>query len=74
MIFATDTYPMNPKFESWLEYFNMVFFYIFSLEMIIRMLGVGLKIYFHDVFSVFDFVVVMLSVLELILTQVLDEI
>jgi len=52
----------------------MLFFYIFLLEMIIRMLGVGLKTYFHNVFSVFDFIVVVVSVLEIVLTQVLGEV
>jgi hypothetical protein len=74
VIFATDTYPTSPAFDNWREDLNMLFFYIFLLEMIIRMLGVGLKTYFHNVFSVFDFIVVVVSVFEVVLTQVLGEV
>lgn len=68
LLFATDTYPSSPTFENWREILNMFFFYIFLLEMIIKMLGVGLKTYFQNLFSIFDFIVVVVSVIEMILT------
>lgn len=67
VILATDTYPTSIKIFEWREYLNIVFFYIFLLEMIIKMLGIGLSTYFQNSFSIFDFVVVLVSMLEMIL-------
>ena len=44
----------------------MMFFLTFLFEMIIKMLGFGLKIYFKDPANVFDFVVIVFSIADII--------
>ena len=43
MIFALDAYPGDPELEKTLAKFNVVFYVIFCLEMILKMLAMGLK-------------------------------
>lgn len=39
----------------------MVFYFVFLLEMIIKMAGLGFKSYFKDTMNVYDFIIVVLS-------------
>lgn len=67
IILGLDTYPVNHKLENFANIMNMIFFYVFLLEMVIKMLGIGLKNYFADGFCVFDFIVIIFSLLEIII-------
>ena len=53
----------------WLDYFNYIFFTIFTLEVIIKVFGLGLIEFYKDKFNLFDAFVVLLSVLEIILAS-----
>ena len=44
---------------------NVLFTILFTVEMVINMIGLGCKDYFKDGFNVFDFIVVILSLIEL---------
>ena len=46
----------------------MGFFAIFLLEMIIKQLGLGFKNYFYDSFNSFDFLIILLSIIDAIMT------
>lgn len=48
------------------DYTNYAFLAIFVLEMIIKLLGLGFKEYFIDGYNVFDCVIVMLSIVEIV--------
>ena len=48
-----------------LKIFNYIFTAIFTLEMVLKLLGLGLRPYFYDNFNTFDFVVVWISLVEL---------
>jgi hypothetical protein len=48
----------------------MLFFFIFLMEMFVKMLGIGLHFYFKDGFCIFDFVVIVLSLIEIVIDQV----
>jgi len=54
--------------ELLLEAANLMLTMIFVLEMILKMIGLGLPTYFDDNFNVFDCVIVCLSILEIILS------
>jgi len=47
-----------------IEQINLFFFLIFVFEMILKMLGLGFKMYFKDTSNLFDFVVVAVSTVD----------
>ena len=56
---------MSEGFEELLESFNLVFMVIFSVEAIIRITAMK-KAYFYDRWNLFDFIIIVLSVLFMI--------
>jgi hypothetical protein len=42
----------------------MLFYFVFLLEMIIKMAGLGFKSYFKDMMNVYDFIIVVLSSID----------
>ena len=54
--------------EKLLEYINLFFYAIFFIEMIIKLIGFGIKHYFRDFFNIFDFIVVIISTIDILLT------
>jgi hypothetical protein len=61
-----DRYPISESEFYTLESINMVLFSCFFAEMIIKLLGMGIKDYLRDKFNIFDATIVFLSTLELI--------
>ena len=53
-----DRYPISVKENQILEFINIVITFIFTFEMIIKILGFGLFNYFIDKWNWIDFVVV----------------
>ena len=51
-----------------LDRINLGFFVIFLLEMIIKQLGLGFKNYFYDSFNSFDFLIIILSIIDVVMT------
>eukprot|EP00794_Sanderia_malayensis_P008910 gene8910-9862_t len=54
------------KMTQVLEMLNLIFIWIFGFEMCIKLLGVGPKSYFRNGFNIFDCLIVVLSVAELL--------
>jgi hypothetical protein len=52
-----------------LEYFNYIFFAIFTLEVIFKVIGLGFKEFIKDKFNIFDVLIVFISLLEIILAS-----
>jgi hypothetical protein len=46
---------------------------IFALEMVIKLIGLGLKGYFQEFFNIFDCLIVILSLIDLSLTFALEN-
>ena len=67
IVLAMDEYPMDPTKDFILEKINIVFFAVFFLEMIFKMIGMGLKNYFKDYFNTFDCIIVMISCIDVVL-------
>ena len=61
---SLDVYPPEPLLESILEYINFFLTVVFILEMGLKLYGLGLRIYLHDGFNIFDAVIVGASILE----------
>lgn len=74
IIFNTTTlaieYPdMDSALSKTLDVLNYVFTSVFVVETAIKMVGYGIKGYFNDTWNRFDFVIVMVSVAEIIIVQ-----
>ena len=54
---ALDKYPADVDLAKKLDSANIAFFCIFMLEFIIKMIGMGPKIYIRDQFNIFDAIV-----------------
>jgi hypothetical protein len=45
---------------------NLIFTLIFTLELIIKLIGLGFKHYFNELSNTFDFIIVIISFVEII--------
>lgn len=61
---SMDHYPMDQEFGDILEAINFGLTLVFLIEMILKLLGLGLTEYVKDSFNVFDAMVVVLSVVS----------
>ena len=52
-----------------IEMINQVLTYIFIVEMVLKMVGMGLTGYFSERFNQFDCIIVMMSIVDIVVTQ-----
>nr|CDS23994.1 voltage dependent calcium channel alpha 1 [Echinococcus granulosus] len=70
------SFPQNRGFQSYIcilshvDFANVLFVSLFTLEMIIKMCAYGIQDYFATLFNRYDFFVVVVSILEIILTYI----
>uniref|UniRef100_UPI00358F1DA9 voltage-dependent N-type calcium channel subunit alpha-1B-like n=1 Tax=Myxine glutinosa TaxID=7769 RepID=UPI00358F1DA9 len=57
------------RYEDALKYLNILFTVLFSLECILKMLGLGFLNYFRDAWNIFDFVTVIGSITDIVVTE-----
>ena len=62
-----DEYPVNIEREFILDIINLVFSVIFLLEAAIKLIGYGKRSYFESVWNQFDFFLVAIIILEIII-------
>jgi voltage-dependent calcium channel L type alpha-1D len=63
---AVDHYPANPEFTNIVDAINFLFSLVFTIEMILKLLALGLLEYLQDTANIFDGVIVILSFVEVI--------
>ena len=71
-----DRYPVVPERILMIEKINVIFYFFFLFEMIVKLLGNGFKQYFRDGFNRFDCFLVLTTTLDLYLIywfDVLDQ-
>eukprot|EP00854_Cymbomonas_tetramitiformis_P010393 gene10393-12292_t len=66
---ALEHHNMSESFEYTLDTANLVLTILFSIELSIKLIGLGLHEFFADNFNVFDLLIVLLSIIELALTS-----
>lgn len=66
VVLALDYHGIDPDMLSKLELANLVFFGLFFVEMIIKLLGLGFKEYFRDKYNTFDFAIILFSCLDVV--------
>ena len=64
-VLASERYPENKHYYHIVEWANTFFTYCFLAEMIIKLLGLGVKEYARDDFNKFDAAIVILSMVEI---------
>jgi hypothetical protein len=72
MVLAFDSYPISYETQTYLDFLNMVLSYIFIAEMVIKLIGLGIKEYCSDSFNIFDGTVVIISIVEMIIATFID--
>jgi len=58
VVMAAEHYGQTESFTTKLDILNMVFVYLFTLELVLRLVALGLKRYFRDPWNCFDFSIV----------------
>ena len=66
---ALDKAERDDKSIRILDDINLIFYAIFAAEMIIKLIGLGIKQYFKEKFNCFDFVIVIISSIDVALNQ-----
>ncbi|XP_072038467.1 sodium channel protein 1 brain-like [Amphiura filiformis] len=67
-----EHYGMDPAITNVLSYFNIIFTAIFTVECILKLIGLGIY-YFKVPWNLFDFIVVALSLMGIILQDALSN-
>ena len=70
-ILAQDGYRLEREFEENLECANLAFCAIFLLEMLLKMAGLGFNLYVRDNFNIFDSLIVLISLVDIVLHHAL---
>lgn len=68
VVLACDRYPLTKTQIDELNYYNDLFTWVFIGDMVIKMIGLGFKEYFVENFNKFDFLIIMFSVFEMLIT------
>lgn len=66
ILLAFDKYPNDAETVLILESLNFIFYVIFLIEMILKLIGLGLKTYFRDSANSFDMFVVTVSTFDVV--------
>lgn len=69
-VLALDQYPRNIKLEETASILNDLFSWCFAAEMIIKLIGLGLKRYTRDTFNIFDALLVIISLVDFVLLHI----
>ena len=69
---ALDSYPRNIERQQTADLFNEVFTWCFIAEMIIKLIGLGFRDYARDAFNLFDALLVVISIIDMVLQQLPD--
>ncbi|XP_052752169.1 sodium channel protein para isoform X28 [Galleria mellonella] len=67
-----DHYQQSDTFSNVLDYLNMIFIVIFSSECLLKIFALRYH-YFVEPWNLFDFVVVMFSILSLVLSDIIEK-
>lgn len=68
IVLALDRWPLSAEKQTEYDIINFVLAIAFFFEMVLKLAALGMRGYMESAFNVFDFVVVMLSIIELIVS------
>jgi hypothetical protein len=64
VVLALDRHPLSPEYAERLEIINSALSWLFFVEMIVKLIGLGVKEYARDKYNIFDAFIVILSIIE----------
>jgi hypothetical protein len=67
ILLGLDKHPQGKTEELVIEYINLVFYAVFFFEMITKITGFGFRSYFRNYSNAFDFVIVLLSTVDVVI-------
>lgn len=67
VVLAMDRYPQSEYEDNLLNQFNLACFSVFGLELVLKIIGLGVVYYFRDKFNWFDSIVVFISIIDIML-------
>ncbi|ESN92149.1 hypothetical protein HELRODRAFT_119050, partial [Helobdella robusta] len=70
LFIAVEHYNQPEYLTTFLYYAELIFLVLFVIEMLLKMYGVGVNVYFQSSFNIFDCLVIAGSILEVIYTHV----
>ena len=70
---SLDSYPSDSSLQAKLDKLNIAFFCIFTSEMLIKLIGLGIKNYVKEKFNLFDGFIVMMSIIDVIVNYSLSS-
>ncbi|CAM9227104.1 unnamed protein product, partial [Choristocarpus tenellus] len=73
VVLAIDRYPINDREANILEGANLVFTFVFAVEMVINIVAMGWDQYVSEPFNVFDALIVLTSLVECALAFTLEN-
>ena len=65
IVICFDRYPISEKERSRIEILNIVFGFILAVEMIIKLVGLGPRVYVRDQFNVLDGVITLVTLVDI---------
>ncbi|CAM9577398.1 unnamed protein product, partial [Choristocarpus tenellus] len=68
VVLSLDYHPMDDAFSSYLEAFNFAFSLCFMLEMLLKLVALGVREYAQDNFNLFDGFIVVVGLVETIIS------
>lgn len=66
IILSLDRHNIDPNLDYICTMFNLIFTYIFCMELLLKISGLGIKKYFRDLMNYLDAAVVILSIVEIV--------
>ena len=72
-LLSLDRYPLSYQESVIYNDLSQIFSGCFLLEMIIKLFALGIKQYFKDYFNIFDCIIVISSVADIIATQIITD-
>jgi len=69
MVLMLKWYQQPTSVDTLTEVLNYIFTAIFFLEAVIKLLGVGLRLYFSDGWNNFDFIIVLGSIASIFISK-----
>jgi hypothetical protein len=64
VVLALDRHPISEEYAEKLEIINSALSWLFFVEMIFKLIGLGVKEYARDKYNIFDAFIVILSIIE----------
>lgn len=65
LILSLEKYPMSDTLEDVLNISNYIFTFIFTIEMILKLIGLGIVGYLSDQWNIFDGIIVIVSLIDI---------